>query len=424
MARVYTDPFEICSFSESGWTGTFTVVSTNPRKFRGNGGSYSLRSPTGGFSATSQSPSFGTFRHLHFKVGLYMATSGSDWEVKLMDPSNVIEFRLASANLGAFNLYRGNSTLIATSTEGPKQATDHLIEVEIFQDNASGWIRVSMDAVEIISFTGDTLEGTGFLSKFATTGAASAYWDDIAVNSLTLDYDGGVGGLPIAGETITDATSSATAVISVVNGTATSGTLTIQGWDINLGNDWGDNNQVTSTGTFDALVNAPNAAYKNGLAPHSTAIGNGYITAHFPNANGTYSQLTGSDGDSVDNYLQVDDRATVAVPTTYVDALVANEKDTYKGNLSADLPAAVNEIVFVGLGLYAQSSLTGIDGVQPTLRMGGVDYDGDRNSLGSGNSIYVIPIPTDPSIVSTSDQSWVRSALASATFEYGQKFVA
>lgn len=60
--------------------------------------------------------------------------------------------------------------------------------------------------------------------------------------------------------------------------------------------------------------------------------GDGHIIAIKPNGNGDSSQLTGSDGDSVDNYLLVDDIPSDG-DTTYVWGNVLNNQDLY--NLEA-----------------------------------------------------------------------------------------
>jgi len=60
--------------------------------------------------------------------------------------------------------------------------------------------------------------------------------------------------------------------------------------------------------------------------------GDGHVIALAPNANGDLSQLLGSDGDSTDNYLLVDETPQDG-DTTYVEGSAVDEKDLY--NLAA-----------------------------------------------------------------------------------------
>jgi hypothetical protein len=49
----------------------------------------------------------------------------------------------------------------------------------------------------------------------------------------------------------------------------------------------------------------------------------------YPNANGTYSEGTGSDGNKVDNYLLVDDHSAANGDTDYVEATALDQRETY-----------------------------------------------------------------------------------------------
>lgn len=63
-------------------------------------------------------------------------------------------------------------------------------------------------------------------------------------------------------------------------------------------------------------------------APNNDFLGDCRVQAIFPNGNGNSSQLVGSDADSTDNYLLVDETAPDG-DTTYVQSNVVGEKDTY-----------------------------------------------------------------------------------------------
>jgi hypothetical protein len=85
----------------------------------------------------------------------------------------------------------------------------------------------------------------------------------------------------------------------------------------------GTNSYVTSSTFFDDIaVNNTEGLVDNGWC------GDGRILAIKPNANGDVSQLNGSDGDQVDNYLLVDD-----IPSdndvSYVSSAVVDDYDLY-----------------------------------------------------------------------------------------------
>jgi len=92
-----------------------------------------------------------------------------------------------------------------------------------------------------------------------------------------LAYDGGSGGAPATGETVTGGTSGATATVWRVTGTGTSGTMWIYG--IATG-PFQDNEAITSSGTMNALVNQTTA--------ESSALGVDYGDAFVLLDAGTY----------------------------------------------------------------------------------------------------------------------------------------
>ena len=71
-------------------------------------------------------------------------------------------------------------------------------------------------------------------------------------------------------------------------------------------------------------------------------LGEVQVEGLFPNGNGTYSQFVGSDGNSVDNYLLVDEAP--AVETDLVSSDVVGAKDTYQ---FANLLVAAGQILAV-----------------------------------------------------------------------------
>jgi hypothetical protein len=214
--------------------------------------------------------------------------------------------------------------------------------------------------------------------------------------------------------------SGATAYLTALQDDGATGVLTLEGWN---GTNFVDGEQITGgTSSATADVDAPNAAFANGFEPNSGRMYNSFNVRVAPNANGATSGLTNSAGNTTNNYLYVDEVAGTLNPTTYVEATAVDQKDTYKGNFTGLIPTGAT-IQSVGVALLAQSDLSGIDGIKPVIRNGGSDYDQDRIALATGHTWHIQDIPVDPSIATTSDQSWTRATLVGAGFEFGQKFV-
>jgi hypothetical protein len=99
------------------------------------------------------------------------------------------------------------------------------------------------------------------------------------------------------------------------------------------------------------------------------------IEAKYPNGDGATSQLVGSDGDSVNNYLLVDD---AAVTTDYVESDVVGNLDVYA---MTDLTRTAGTIYGVGVSALGIRSDAGTRGMKPELRSGGTTYDGPETML-------------------------------------------
>lgn len=101
------------------------------------------------------------------------------------------------------------------------------------------------------------------------------------------------------------------------------------------------------------------------------------IIALTPNGNGTYSQLVGSDGNSTDNYLLVDD--VPASSADYVGSATAGQKDTYT---MTDLPSGTGNILAVRALFNAAKSNANLKKYRYVLRSGGSDQTGSDVFLG------------------------------------------
>lgn len=112
-------------------------------------------------------------------------------------------------------------------------------------------------------------------------------------------------------------------------------------------------------------------------------IGDSRIYNLLPNGNGNYSQFLGSDGNSVDNYLLVDENP----PNTsdYVGSGTDGNKDSYAFE---DLPATVTAIRAVGQRAYAANSDVGSRAARNLVRIGGADFVSADFSLGASYLLF------------------------------------
>lgn len=128
-----------------------------------------------------------------------------------------------------------------------------------------------------------------------------------------------------------------------------------------------------------------------GAAPNNNFLGDVAVRTLSPASNGTYSQLTGSDGNSVDNYLLVDEHAYSS--TDYVGSATVGQKDSY---VMADLPAGVSTVYAMQVtGLMAKSDAA-LAQARYIVRSGGTDYNGATRALGTTYVSYSDIFVTDP----------------------------
>jgi hypothetical protein len=108
-----------------------------------------------------------------------------------------------------------------------------------------------------------------------------------------------------------------------------------------------------------------------------------------PNADGNYSQCAGSDGNSVNNSLLVDEQPHNS-ETDYVEATALDQKDTY--NMATITLPTGNSIAAVIPYAYARKTdAAAATLITNTIRTGGVDLNGADQALASA---YGIPLWT------------------------------
>lgn len=116
---------------------------------------------------------------------------------------------------------------------------------------------------------------------------------------------------------------------------------------------------------------------------NTTFQGDVRVYALLPNGNGSSSQLTGSDGDSTNNYQLVNEQPYNTA--NYVGSAVSGQRDTYT---LADLPATVTSVVGVQNNLIAAKSDAGTISMKPALKIGAGVYYGATRSPNTAYGAY------------------------------------
>jgi hypothetical protein len=130
------------------------------------------------------------------------------------------------------------------------------------------------------------------------------------------------------------------------------------------------------------------------------------VSVLYPNGNGNSSDLVGSDSNSTDNYLLIDE----ATPSTadYVGGGTANDHDSYTFQ---DISGA-EEIVAVAPSPYVYKTAVGTRDFNMVVRHGGTDNDGALTNL-SASQIYMQQVyENNPG----TGLAWTQSDLNNAEF--------
>lgn len=143
-------------------------------------------------------------------------------------------------------------------------------------------------------------------------------------------------------------------------------------------------------------------------------LGDVRVDAYFPIGNGNSSQLTGSDGNSTDNYLLVDD-ASQDGDSTYVQSSTATNKDTYDVTGMSHTPT---DIYGLQVNMFAKKDDSGARSIASVIRSGGSDNDGTTQALGTTYVDYMQISQTDPNTAA----AWTKANFAAA--EFGVKVAA
>jgi len=147
----------------------------------------------------------------------------------------------------------------------------------------------------------------------------------------------------------------------------------------------------------------------NNCSLSTVPFGPGEVVVPLPSGNGNSSQLLGSDGNSVDNHLLVDENPPNE--TDYVGSGTDGEKDTY----AFDNVASGVEIKGIAKVYYAQKTDSGVKYIKPVTRSGGTDYDDASMGLGEAWGMHEVYSRTDPDTAA----EWTESGFNAA--EFGMK---
>lgn len=147
----------------------------------------------------------------------------------------------------------------------------------------------------------------------------------------------------------------------------------------------------------------------NGLgSSNNDFLGDVTIETKFPNANGTYSQLLGNDGNSVDNYLLVDE--TSPNTTDFVSSSIDGSIDTYNFQ---NINSTTGNVAGVFLHAYvSKSGSGGAKSIRLLSRLNGTDYAGPDKVLSTSYEYMgqLQEINPDSSV------AWTRSDIDNAEF--------
>lgn len=115
-----------------------------------------------------------------------------------------------------------------------------------------------------------------------------------------------------------------------------------------------------------------------------TFLGDIKVESSLANGNGNYSDLIGSDANSVNNYLLIDE-ATPNDDTDYVEGLTTGNKDTYT---FTDLATTAGTVYGVQIVAYARKTDAGTRNFQTVARLSGTNTNSSSKALTNNYRYY------------------------------------
>lgn len=145
-----------------------------------------------------------------------------------------------------------------------------------------------------------------------------------------------------------------------------------------------------------------------GPAPWNDFLGDVRVSTLTPSGDGSFSQLLGSDGNSVQNYLLTQEVPPVG--TTYVGSATVGQRDTYA---FTDLPTASGQVLGVRPLLYAHKADAGAAAFKPVTRLAGVERIDTAIPL---SPTLVTPLTGALLTVDPSNAAWTVANVNAAEF--------
>lgn len=163
----------------------------------------------------------------------------------------------------------------------------------------------------------------------------------------------------------------------------------------------------TNTGAGDTSIDDFYLCNAAGSAPSNTFLGDVRVRALLPTGNGNSSQLLGSDADSTDNYLLVDE--VPADTADYVGSATDDQKDTYQMANLVELTGTVFGVQGVAQVLKTDA---GARSAALVTRSGGSDFDSADLAVGTSATFVSAVREADPATAAAWTIAGVNAAEA------------
>jgi hypothetical protein len=245
-----------------------------------------------------------------FRLGFSYLSGGYQSQAKQMDIT--VDFTgLVSIRVDEITVATAASTLTPDF---------HWYAIEYFCDDTNGFINVWVDDILWVSFSGDTQGDTfNYWDNLQVNWGFDCALDDIVINAATITYTGG-SSTPTLGATVSGGTSLANAVITdFVETSPGEGFLVLEPSGASAPSGF-VSGEALSDGFGWTATSAQVAIDANGLDKNSGRPPENFLLLLRP-TDDVAVDFVGQDGNSVDNFLNVDD-------DPFGDILDYNEGDT------------------------------------------------------------------------------------------------
>lgn len=147
----------------------------------------------------------------------------------------------------------------------------------------------------------------------------------------------------------------------------------------------------------------------DGSAPYNDLLGEVRCYPLAPTASGNSSQLLGSDGNSTNNYLLIDEAAASTSTSDYVASATDGQKDTY---VYGNIPSATGSVLCVEVASQVAKDDAGAKSIRHLVRHSGTDYAGSDLSLTITRNRAAEVYLTNPGTAA----QWTKSEVDAAEF--------